>query len=151
MATSSATLRILWKAFAGGPLLFGAVAAVIAVTSTPPISPEPVNDAVYTLAGICFAFTGFSFLLANRLATLFAERQPADNRIASWILINMAIREGAALLGCTVFFIASQDGAVLAHPWLWTLLLPVLLFLAFSVAQYPSDDRIADISRQLTE
>lgn len=70
-------------------------------------------------------------------------REPLRERVLSAFIARVACREGAALLGMTVAYIAASGGVLHAYPAYWANLAPYALFLVFLATHWPSAEKLA--------
>jgi hypothetical protein len=62
-------------------------------------------------------------------------------------IVKLALFEGAALYGNVLVIIASTGGWLRADPSMYLHLIPVLMLIGAARSSYPSDQKIADLSR----
>lgn len=70
---------------------------------------------------------------------LRGARGPVSARAPAAFLARLACREGAALPGLTVAYIAAEGGVLRAYPAYWANLAPYALFLVFLATHRPSE------------
>lgn len=68
---------------------------------------------------------------------------PFSARVATAYIVRLACREGAALPGMMVAYIAAHNGVLSAYPAYWVNLAPFMLFLIFLATHWPSAERLA--------
>ena len=64
-------------------------------------------------------------------------------RVQTAFLVRLACREGAALFGMMVSYLAARDGVLRAYPAYWVNMAPYALFLSFLVLHWPSAEKLA--------
>lgn len=135
------TLRVL----CGG--LGGAVAAFALVVAWAYAGEGHISQPNAARLINILTMTAMSWTLAGILAGEFLWRRgvrltgnpaKADARVSAAFMLRLALREGAALLGLTVCFLAARNGVLRAYPAYWVNSVPALLFAFFLYARWPS-------------
>ncbi len=152
-----------------GPLLYLGVVVGLAVAGPAPQgSPDfPLLDLLSLVhALLAFTLLPVSLFLMPKVLTAksrllpcieLSRRDPAAgarallNVIASARIVQLALLEGAALLGTTVCLLAVLQGAVAEHPLYWANAATTGVLLVVAVATFPTAPRLAHQARELAQ
>lgn len=148
----SKTLRIISGAMAWGLVMMaGLVAWSYANAATVTAEIERVRS-INTLTTIGMIAALGAIALSEALWRSTVRNQwghggkqfPLSGRVQSGFIIRLALREGAALLGLTVCYVAALNGVLRVYPAYWVNLAPFVLFLGFLAAHWPTAKRLND-------
>lgn len=141
----SQKLRIMCAGMAGGILfLAGWVAWTYASDSlvTHANAARFINIMTMVAMGWTLAAIAAGEFMWRRGVRAIAESSSADAAVATAFILRLALREGAAMLGLVVCFLAARNGVLRAYPAYWVNAAPAALFLFFLWARWPSLDNL---------
>ena len=81
--------------------------------------------------------------------TLIKAEGSLDSRVRTAFIVRLSMREGAALLGLAVAFLAARSGVLRLYPAYWANLAPFGLFLIFLYAHWPTPQKLEAEARVL--
>jgi hypothetical protein len=130
-----------------------------------PLYPITLLSAIHVALALgtwtlgCFLFTRLSkprALNAEEIGRLSSrDAEYLKNPAACWLLalrgpyiMRLALFEGPALLGVVICFLAVESGEMHEEPWIWANLSSGLVLAMFSLATYPTCERLLAMYRQ---
>ena len=138
-------LRILCVGMAGGVLLLAGWVAwtyICGAVDTHPNAARFINIMSMVAMGWTLAAIATGEFLWRRLVRGIASPADADGVVHMAFVLRLALREGAAMLGLVVCFLAARNGVLSAFPAYWVNAAPAALFLFFLWARWPSLDNL---------
>lgn len=102
-----------------------------------------------------FAFA--AILRAERVAAIVRGEDAGEGAarlldlVRTAYILRLAILEAPAMLGLVVCLLATMNGALASRPALWLNALPAALLVAFSLATFPTRDRLLFLVRERVE
>lgn len=146
----SGTLRMISLAMGAGLTAFCAVVGVLYARSGAVATPEKVR-LVNVLTGVSMFYAAVAIVVSEVLWKSILRR-PGDlsGKARTGFIVRLALREGAALLGCVTALLAAMNGVLRAYPAYWVDLAPAALFWSFLVLHWPAPERLLAEIRELT-
>jgi len=129
---ASQQLKVISFAMGGGLTMMAGLVAW-SYRNAAPVVPTP--DGVRLINTLTFVAMGAA--LAAIIASEIAWRSLARKNIHSAFIVRLALREGGALFGLTVAYIAALNGVLSVYPAYWVNLAPFALFLGFLATHWP--------------
>jgi hypothetical protein len=144
-------LKFICIALPAGMILFSVIAISVegAGTSTYDASTFVMLRIAHLLITVA-AISGQKFfyqrILSGKLSNRYAQLSIAA-RYCTAAIVKLAGFEGSALFGLVLILNASTGGMMNSDPTLYIHLLPVLLLIGAAWSSYPSEQKIAELSR----
>ena len=126
-------LKIISFAMGGGLTM---MAGLVLVSYFNAEAKIPTVEAVRLINTLTFVAMGAA--LAAIIVSEVAWRSLRSKSLHPAFIVRLALREGGALLGMTVAYIAALNGVLRAYPAYWVDLAPFALFLGFLATHWPS-------------
>jgi len=144
-------LKIICIALPAGVVLFSVIA--ISIGSDGPSTMDPsslivlrVAHLIITIAAILAQKFIYERILSGKLSMKYGPQTLVGRyRIAT--IVKLALIEGSALFGLVLIVIASTGGFLKTDITMYLHLIPVLLLIGAAQSSYPSEQKIADLSR----
>jgi hypothetical protein len=147
-------LKIICIALPAGVILFSVIA--ISLGSDGPSTMDASSLIVLRIAHLIVtvaAVLGQKYLFEKILEGKSSAKiwgsgsQSLISRYRAATIVKLAIMEGSALLGLVIIMIASIGGFLKTDITLYLHLIPVLLLIGTAQSSYPSEQKMADLSR----
>lgn len=127
-----ATMRMIAGAMAAGVGMLCVVVVIMYVTA----QPRPVTEQALSLVKTLSLVNALVAVISYPVSALISKS--AENAQAAMVL-RLAPREGAALLGCVACLIAAMSGVLKAHPLFWLNLLTAGVFILTTALSLPTE------------
>lgn len=146
-------IRIIFLALNGGVIFFNLICLVLYFNNSG-YSGEAENvDLVYLFLIVEAVFIAFLYLPFKIIPERMARREtafdptipPAQNVInlyISYMIIKVALLEGAALFGSVVFFTGVTNYTIYKEPITWLSIIPTFILIVYSIFNFPTVERI---------
>jgi hypothetical protein len=146
-------LQILTGAFAMGVLLFLAVTVLLWIAGSGDRAPGDQDLGLFpiltTVNAVLFTGCLVSGLALHGFLTRDLGRAASAAQFLAGLrgpaLLRLSLLEGSALFGIVVCLLGVIQGAVRSLPWIWANSAPALFFLLFSLATFPTRERVVDL------
>ncbi len=145
-------LQIIASAMGGGLILMAGLVVWSYVNAAAKVPAASEVKAVNTLTTVMMILALISIVASEYFWRIALRRTPGAlaARVQAAYIVRLACREGAALLGMTVAYIAALNGVLRAYPAYWVNLAPFALFLVFLSAHFPSAEKLTAEAREIT-
>lgn len=158
-ASPLAKLKLMYPAFAVGPLALIAVSFALEVSNKAPQDlAQPIL--AYAALGLTLLSSALALvalpkvLFENQLSNIFAASKPLDpflRLLFTLRLLQAAMLEGAALFGAIVIFLGVNQDLIERQPIHWAGALPVFILLGFVALFTPTTRGIAELYEGLKQ
>lgn len=145
------TLKIIAGSMGAGLTLMAGLVAWSHANAAGKV-PTPDNVRLINLLTTVAMLNAVSCIVASEFMWRRTLRNPAGPlgaRVQTAFIVRLALREGAALLGMTVAYLAALNGVLKAYPAYWVNLVPCGLFLGFLAAHWPSAEKLTAEARDV--
>jgi hypothetical protein len=138
-------LRLIALAMGGGVAVLAAVAVWLDRSARGRL-PDPRLVRFVNLATIVAMAAALALILVSeavwRRMLARASAKNADAAVRGAFVARSALREGAALLGLLIVFLAAGSGVLRLYPAYWVNLAPTVLFWSYLYAHRPTLDKL---------
>lgn len=164
-------LQILHLAFVGGVILLGMLTAFLSLSGPQgAVDRDPDATLYLILSGAHAAVAVLGGLVMGRVlpsamlrmtarqigsrsgdaAASSDDSSPASHLLAGLrgaMILRLAALEGPALFGLVICLLAGLEGDLGAYPLIWLNAISAVFLILFTVATYPTRDRLVDVFR----
>lgn len=153
-------LQIICAALFMGVFIFLIIVVVLYYLKESPISIIPESKSTELLLYLCLLFSPVTILLSNfvaknNLKQITGEQTKVSNvtdlihALTSYYVIKFAMLEGGALFGGVVLILGITSGSIYMNEMIWLAIIPILVFFAIVVIEFPTKIKIIEIYKRL--
>lgn len=143
------TLKIIAGAMGGGLTLMAGLVAWSYVNAAGKV-PTPDNVRLINLLTTVAMLIAVTCIFASEFVWRRVLKNSSGSlgaRVQTAFIVRLALREGGALIGMTVAYLAAVNGVVRVYPAYWVNMVPYGLFLGFLAAHWPSSEKLTAEAR----